>query len=163
MRRADVLGATLLALTAWSCAPAPREAVEDARDEVVVTVDPAVPRRGMFPPSVPGVRVTVTNRGATPRGFYGLDGEEPVTRLAVRDGARWVEREPLWLECGTGLGDGTLAPGASATCELSLPAIEGVYRVGVGTWPADAPSPDWRGWRWSWSAPVDAASLPLGD
>ena len=103
-------------------------------------------------PDAARATLSVTNVSTDVLAFWGVNGIEPVTRLAVRDGERWVEGEPSWIECGTGLYVGALGPGQTAMVEVYIPMAEKEYRVGVGCWPAlSEEAPPWSSWSWAWS------------
>jgi hypothetical protein len=112
--------------------------------------------RAMFHAPADGVaKFRVTNRVGRPLQFWGVNGESPVVRIAAWDGAVWVEKEPPWIECATGLDVGTLESGASEEIHVYLPASGIEYRVGVGYWEDQTDAhPPWGEWTWNWSDPL---------
>lgn len=146
---------------------------EEAQEVPVASV-PAIPRIefvGIREDPKPTVHDSLlyadfklVNAGSSPIA-YRKSNENPVYRHGYLMDGRWVEVEPIWIECGLGLSRGKLNPGQETAFEVLVEHPDLPLRVGVGYWEypmADIPHP--RDWSWLWAEDFEPGSLlPGGD
>jgi hypothetical protein len=126
---------------------------EEATSDSAVRVERVSITEGTFGTTAGDAVYRVVNAGDRPIAYRGsaVDGE-PCVRLAILSEGRWIERTPVWTECGTGLEYLTLAPGAEVRVEVRAQRPDLPMRLGVGWWePRDGDHPPWTEWTWVWS------------
>ena len=100
-------------------------------------------------------RFQLVNASDAPIAFRGVNGVDPIYRHRYSVDGEWVEGEPLWWGCGTGLDEGVLAIGGVAEFEVWVERPDLPLEVGVGYWDSSLDEiPDWDAWSWIWAEPV---------
>ena len=122
VKKARGLGWGLLAILAAACSRSSSVPDENAGSALAiehVSTELEAPLLLGVPES--RLRFRVSNPTATPLSILGVNGRVPVCRVGVRsDNRAWVEREPTWVECGTGLYVGSMDPGVEVEVEVQL-------------------------------------------
>ncbi len=149
LRAQAMIRTAVVCIAAWTaCCARPTDPTVDASPVLVelLTVKP-----GLYEPTA---TYRVVNNSDHALAYRGSAADKaPVLRLAIQSNGKWVEREPAWAGCGTGLEYLTLEPGAEISLELKSPRPDLPMRVGIGTWdPVDGAPPMWKEWTWTWSA-----------
>src|SRR5687768_16774638 len=130
LRAQAMIRTAVVGIAAWTaCCARPTDPTVDASP---VLVELLTVRPGLYEPTV---IYRVLNTSDHPLAYRGSQANRaPVSRVAIQSDGRWVEREPAWIECSTGLEYCTLEPGAEVSLELTTPRPDLPLRVGVGTW-----------------------------